>query len=151
MATDYYAWWGKQVRLGTFDDFYSRWEVSSKQLPRSDAYKGEQDVMMYPGLKYDVCSSLGLLFIIGILAQVRGLALDTQRKCVALLRRVFSLFRLDEGLKILRNLTLKVVDGCVSIKKFFNHFDEDVRASLRSRRVFLFSVCNVLWLGATVM
>ena len=83
--------------MGTFRDYGSRWDTSTKHLPRADNYKGDQDVVVFPGLKYDTCSSLGLLYIIGLFVQVRGLALDTQKRCVALLRKVMALISFEDG------------------------------------------------------
>ena len=54
-------------------------------------YRGsEEQVVTWPSLKYDCTSVLGCLAIVGVLAQIRGLATAVQEKMVVLLREMCS-------------------------------------------------------------
>ena len=92
--------------MGLLADFQERWGLSMRRLVRPEGYRGEQTAMKFPGLKYDAASSAGLLLILGMLAQIRGLALETQKACVALLRRILLLADFPEGFKLLVARTL---------------------------------------------
>lgn len=134
MSSTYFAWWGKQSRSGLFQECELRWNLSARHLIRPDSYKGEQRATRIPGLKYDCCTALRLLFILALFAQVRGLAETTQKCCVSLARRLLALADWSKGVKLLPNYNLVVEDGTVNVSGFFDRFPDAVKADLEKRQ-----------------
>ncbi|OLP85164.1 hypothetical protein AK812_SmicGene33870 [Symbiodinium microadriaticum] len=101
LATSFHMWHSKQMRLGTMAELESLWGIS-KQIVRAETYRGDQEVLTWPGVRSDVCSTLGLLLVLGLQAQVRGMALEAQKSCLDLLRRILRITALPDTLLILR-------------------------------------------------
>ncbi|CAE7276743.1 unnamed protein product, partial [Symbiodinium sp. CCMP2456] len=112
LATSFHMWHSKQMRLGTMAELESSWGIS-KQIVRSETYRGDQEVLTWPGVRNDVCSTLGLLLVLGLQAQVRGMALEAQKSCLDLLRRILRITGLPERLVILPEVPLKIESGQV--------------------------------------
>ena len=133
MSSTYFAWWGKQSRSGLLKECQQRWNLSARHLFRPDSYRGEQEATQIPGLKYDCCTAAGLLFILAMFGQVRGLSESTQKACVSLLRRLLALADFSKSLKLLPDCDLVVEDGTVNVSGFFDRFPDDVKADLQRR------------------
>ena len=102
----------------------------------------EQEVVTFPGLRYDTCASAGLLTILGIFGQARQLSGALQKKCVNLLRRLVTNLSLGEELLILRQLVLTIQSGHVSLRPLIERLCADDRVSVKSRWV-LFNIVSV--------
>ena len=140
MATTFFAWFSKNEASGILQQHSDMWGLSRKHIVRHDAYKGECQAFTWPGLKYDCVSAAGYMLLLGTLAQIRGLAQDTQNKCLDLLRRMTKLLEFPDGLKLLPSLTLQVQDGQVRLKSFLKLFDVEVQASLKQRFLAKFRI-----------
>ena len=136
ISSAYFAWWGKNARDGLFDTFQSRWDLSARHIIRPDSYRGEQPATIWPGLKYDSCSTAGLLLMLGMFAQIRGLSSDSQKRCLGILRRLLPLTDFSAGLRLLPDCFLEVEDGRVNLSGFFSRFEDDVREDLERRPLF---------------
>lgn len=132
LATSFHMWHSKQMRLGTMAELESSWGIS-KQIVRSETYRGDQEVLTWPGVRNDVCSTLGLLLVLGLQAQVRGMALEAQKSCLDLLRRILRITGLPERLVILPEVPLKIESGQVSLKKLLRRCSAADRQALKSR------------------
>lgn len=91
MNTRFYQWFGKNFGNGTIPEMLAGWQIPLKHIIRACTYRGsEEQVVTWPSLKYDCTSVLGCLAIVGVLAQIRGLATAVQEKMVVLLREMCS-------------------------------------------------------------
>ena len=133
VSSTYFAWWGKNARSGLFEDYQRRWDLSNRHIIRPDNYKGEQSAVVWPGLKYDACSIAGLLLILGMFAQIRGLSQQTQQRCVSLLRRLLALADFSQGLRLLPDCVLELEEGKVNLTSFLSRFEDGIRDDLEKR------------------
>ncbi len=110
MNTRFYQWFGKNFGNGTIPEMLGRWQIPEKHIIRSCTYRGSENVTTWPGLKHDCNSVLGCLAIVGCLAQIRGLAVNVQEKCVQLLRELCTACK-PKTVTIYPGIKLEVDDG----------------------------------------
>lgn len=111
MNTRFYQWFGKNFGNGTIPEMLGRWQIPEKHIIRSCTYRGSESVTTWPGLKHDCNSVLGCLAIVGVLAQIRGLAVSVQEKCVQLLRELCATCIKTKTVTIYPAIDLEVDDG----------------------------------------
>lgn len=113
MQTKWYQWWAKNI--DSIRSCSVSWTVAVKHILRPSSYKGSLESPSLPGLRYDCATSLGVLVILGVLCQIRGLASPVQARIVKLLRAFLLMASWPSGLALLPDLVLDVEDGCVSL------------------------------------
>ena len=136
MNTRFYQWFGKNFGNGAIPEMLAGWQIPLKHIIRACTYRGSEDeVVTWPSLKYDCTSVLGCLAIIGVLAQIRGLATAVQEKCVALLREMCSCMQATR-LLLLPGVYLDV-DGAgnTSLHELKGALPSKEWASLKSRHL----------------
>ena len=133
MNSRFYQWFGKNFANGTVPDLLVGWQISQKHIIRSCTYRGSEPMTTWPNLKHDCSSVLGCLAMVGVLAQIRGLSINVQEKCVALLRGL-CLGVKTASLSILPGIDLVVDEvGHTSLSVLKDHVSSREWSSLKSR------------------
>ena len=151
LQTKYYQWYAKNIVSGEAQGIMDSWKIPLKHVIRGNGYKGDSEyVVTWPSIKDDVCSSLGLILLLGLLARPRGLAAACQEGCIKLLRLLTSVCSFPAGLTILPDLKLEVSEGLVCLKSFWRRCSQQSRAALKARllglhsRYHVFCTCGLL-------
>lgn len=131
MNISFSRWHGKNIESLT--DLMSKWAVPEKHIIRSASYKGGYEVTSLPGFRYDAVSSLGLLSIIGTLAQIRGLAGSSQTHMVDLLRDILGKCSWLNGLSILPEVVLHVENGETSFHELWPLLTRQAKSTIKAR------------------
>lgn len=131
MNITFSRWYGKNI--DSLTDLMSKWAVPEKHVIRSASYKGGYEVTSLPGFRYDAVSSLGLLSIIGSLAQIRGLAGSSQMHMVGFLRDILGKCLWSNGLSILPDVVLHVENGETSLRELWPSLTRQAKSTIKAR------------------
>ena len=131
--TKFPAWFAKN--WPAIEELQSLWQVLPKHVVRSSGYKGDlANVTQIQGIKYDVCSLLGLFLLVGNILQIRGLSLPMQQKALSLLRDLVDLTEWPHGLAILPDLVLRVEeDNQLSLLDLWDALPRSAKSMIRTR------------------
>ena len=131
MNITFSRWHGKNI--DSLFDLMSKWAVAERHIIRSANYKGSYEVASLPGFRYDALSSLGMLSIIGCLAQIRGLAGSSQLTLVAFLKDILKNCSWPSGISILPDVVLDVEDGETNFGTFWACFGRQAKSVFKTR------------------
>lgn len=135
--TAFYAWYSQNWNKQDLVNLRSLWGVAEAHVIREVGYKGAHQappLPMDPRFPWAAASSLGIMLLLGALAQTRGLALQCQEEAVKFLSRMCS--RISDAkwvLKLLPTVQLPVEERLVDLGEFWKHFSPQDQRTLKNR------------------
>lgn len=142
MNITFSRWYGKNI--DSLTDLMSKWAVPEKHIIRSASYKGGYEVTSLAGFRYDAASSLGILSIIGSLAQIRGLAGTSQTHMVEFLRDILGKCLWPNGLSILPDVVLHIENGETSFHELWPSLSRQAKSTIKARPNSKDQICVVV-------
>lgn len=139
----FYNWYSKNWNTDSVRNIRQFWGVPAKHLCRESGFKGTKDLPedepKILSIPFAAATGAGVICLLGILGQHRGLANQSQEGAVKALGRMTSCIRSTSFvLRILPDWSVKVIDLMVQMDQFWSYYAEQHQKALKQRILGLY-------------
>ena len=134
----FYNWYSKNWNTDAVRNIRQFWGIPAKHLIREAGCKGTKDVQedehKIVSIPFAAATGAGIICLLGILGQHRGLAQQSQEGAVKALQRMTSCIRNNSFvLRVLPDWSVKVIDLMVQMDQFWSYYAEPQQRVLKQR------------------
>lgn len=147
----FYNWYSKNWTTGSTKAIRSMWGISSAHIQREQSFKGtketEGDEHQKVKIPYAAATGAGVIVLLGILGQHRGLAQSCQIEAIQVLSRLCScIVERSFVIRVLPDWDVNVKDLFVEMADFWGHHPPQFTKGLKQRCFVLTKamVCSLL-------
>ena len=136
IRTPFYNWYSKNWNSESSKAIRHHWGIGNHHLQRESSYKGTKDDEKNQVIKipFPAGTGAGLITLLGILGQSRGLANGCQEGAIKVIQRMCSCMAGSNfTIRLLPGWNVRVIECMVQMDSFWGHFGDSCEKPMKQR------------------